>query len=201
MSRREEECQSARWHSGLSTCTHDPGGAGLSSPIASIGISRCRMDRVTRTISTPGRSTRRRSCAACARATTVSTATILSRRSKAWEEASATPCAARFVASCSIFSSWPTRRRAIRGPIGWARSSMPAAEIENKLSSSLRRDAEERLARLYVLARKQAALDLLKYHEDEAARSLPTECPYTLDQNPRRGLVPRTGRQYERRIP
>jgi len=56
------------------------------------------------------------------------------------------------------------------------------AEIENKLSSSLRRDAEERLARLYVLARKQAALDLLKHHEDEAARSLPTECPYTLDQ-------------------
>ena len=56
------------------------------------------------------------------------------------------------------------------------------AEIENKLSPSLRRDAEERLARLYVLARKQAALDLLKYHEDEAAQSLPTECPYTLDQ-------------------
>jgi hypothetical protein len=54
--------------------------------------------------------------------------------------------------------------------------------LENKLSPSLLRDAEERLARLYVLARKQAALDLLKYHEDEAARSLPTECPYTLDQ-------------------
>ena len=65
----------------------------------------------------------------------------------------------------------------------WMGSIIDArAEIENKLSPSLRRDAEERLARLYVLARKQAALDLLKYHEDEAAQSLPTECPYTLDQ-------------------
>jgi Domain of unknown function DUF29 len=65
----------------------------------------------------------------------------------------------------------------------WMGSIIDArAEIENKLSPSLRRDAEERLARLYVLARKQAALDLLKYHEDEAAQSLPTECPYTIDQ-------------------
>ena len=65
----------------------------------------------------------------------------------------------------------------------WINSIIDArTKIENKLSPSLRRDAEERLARLYVLARKQAALDLLKYHEDEAAQSLPTECPYTLDQ-------------------
>jgi hypothetical protein len=65
----------------------------------------------------------------------------------------------------------------------WMRSIIEArSALENKLSSSLRRDAEERLARLYVLARKQAVLDLLKYHEDEAAQSLPLECPYTLDQ-------------------
>jgi hypothetical protein len=65
----------------------------------------------------------------------------------------------------------------------WMSSIIDArAEIENKLSPSLRRDAEDRLARLYVLARKQAALDLLKYHADEAAQSLPTECSYTLDQ-------------------
>ncbi|MGD9614406.1 MAG: DUF29 domain-containing protein [Alphaproteobacteria bacterium] len=65
----------------------------------------------------------------------------------------------------------------------WVRSIIEArSALENKLSPSLRRDAEERLARLYVLARKQAALDLLKHHEDAAAQSLPTECPYTLDQ-------------------
>jgi hypothetical protein len=65
----------------------------------------------------------------------------------------------------------------------WMGSVIDArAEIENKLSPSLRRDADERLARLYVIARKRAALDLLKHHEDEAAQSLPTECPYTLDQ-------------------
>ena len=65
----------------------------------------------------------------------------------------------------------------------WMRSIIEArSALENKLSPSLRRDAEERLARLYILARKQASLDLLKYHEDEAARALPAECPYTLDQ-------------------
>src|SRR5688572_3643941 len=65
----------------------------------------------------------------------------------------------------------------------WMRSIIEArSALENKLSPSLRRDAEERLARLYVLASKQAALDLLKYHEDEAARSLPQECPYMIDQ-------------------
>jgi hypothetical protein len=65
----------------------------------------------------------------------------------------------------------------------WMRSIIEArSALENKLSPSLRRDADERRARLYVLARKQAALDLLKYHADEAAQSLPTECSYTLDQ-------------------
>jgi hypothetical protein len=36
--------------------------------------------------------------------------------------------------------------------------------------------------RLYAVARKQAAVDLLKYGEREAADSLPVECPYAIDQ-------------------
>ena len=52
----------------------------------------------------------------------------------------------------------------------------------DKQSPSLRRDLETRLPRLYADARNQAAIELLKYREDEAARSLQSICPYTLDQ-------------------
>jgi hypothetical protein len=54
--------------------------------------------------------------------------------------------------------------------------------LENKLSSSLRKDVEDRLARLYLIARKRAALELLKHGERSAAQSLPGECPYTIEQ-------------------
>jgi hypothetical protein len=65
----------------------------------------------------------------------------------------------------------------------WMASIIDArAVLGDKLSPSLRRDIETRLPRLYADARKQAATELLKYHEQEAARSLPIECPYTIDQ-------------------
>lgn len=65
----------------------------------------------------------------------------------------------------------------------WMASIIDArAVLGDKLSPSLRRDIETRLPRLYADARKQAAIELLKYHEQEAARSLPPECPYTADQ-------------------
>lgn len=56
------------------------------------------------------------------------------------------------------------------------------AEVEDKLSPSLRRDLAEALPRLYAAARKQAALELQEYGERDAASSLPTECPYSIDQ-------------------
>jgi len=65
----------------------------------------------------------------------------------------------------------------------WMDSIIEARSVlENKLSPSLRRDAEERLARLYAIARKRAALELVKYGEHDAAQALPAECPYTIDQ-------------------
>src|SRR5215469_6906032 len=46
----------------------------------------------------------------------------------------------------------------------WMDSIIEARSVlENKLSPSLRRDAEERLVRLYPTARKRAALELAKY--------------------------------------
>lgn len=65
----------------------------------------------------------------------------------------------------------------------WMGSVIDArAALDDKLSPTLRRDLEETLMRLYAVARKQAAVDLLKYGERGAAASLPPECPYTIDQ-------------------
>jgi hypothetical protein len=56
------------------------------------------------------------------------------------------------------------------------------AEIEDKLTPTLRRDIEGMLPRLYANARKRALRDLEKYRERIPALSLPTECPYLIDQ-------------------
>jgi hypothetical protein len=56
------------------------------------------------------------------------------------------------------------------------------AEMEDKLTASLRRDIEATLPRLYASTRKRVARDLEKYSERDAARVLPAECPYTIDQ-------------------
>ena len=65
----------------------------------------------------------------------------------------------------------------------WMDSIIDArAEIEDKLTPSLRRDVENMLPRLYTVARKRAGLELAKYGEGAAAASIPAECPYTLDQ-------------------
>jgi hypothetical protein len=65
----------------------------------------------------------------------------------------------------------------------WMDSVIEArSELERKLSLSLRRQAQEQLPDLYAVARKRASTQLQKYGEDEAVRSFPAECPYTLDQ-------------------
>jgi hypothetical protein len=56
------------------------------------------------------------------------------------------------------------------------------AEIEDRLSPSLRRDIEESLPRLYNKVKKSAARDLAHYGEHAAAASIPAQCPYSLDQ-------------------
>ena len=54
--------------------------------------------------------------------------------------------------------------------------------LGDKLSQTLRRDVQERLASLYEDARYQAELGLREYGEAEAAERLPLDCPFTLDQ-------------------
>jgi hypothetical protein len=67
--------------------------------------------------------------------------------------------------------------------LGWMRSINDARRIlGDKLSPTLRRDIETRLATLYEDARYQAELGLRQYGETGAADLLPAECPYSLDQ-------------------
>jgi hypothetical protein len=63
------------------------------------------------------------------------------------------------------------------GPIAEAR-----AALADKLSPTLRNDAEAMLARLYRDGRRRAALTLRGHGEEGAAERLPADCPYTLDQ-------------------
>ena len=72
---------------------------------------------------------------------------------------------------------------ATRPRLGWMRSIADARRIlGDKLSLTLRRDIETRLAILYDDARYQAELALREFDEVEAAGALPSECPYSLDQ-------------------
>ena len=66
---------------------------------------------------------------------------------------------------------------------GWRGSVIETrAELDDKLSPTLRHDLRQVLDRLYGQARKRVVSDLRDYGEEAAASSLPTECPYTLDQ-------------------
>lgn len=66
---------------------------------------------------------------------------------------------------------------------GWMGLIVDArATLEDKLSTTLRQDLEDSLSNMFRRARKQAELSLREHQEDAAAASLPTECPYTLQQ-------------------
>ena len=67
--------------------------------------------------------------------------------------------------------------------VGWREAIIDArAELRDDLTPTLRRDAQAALDELYDQARRDAAQRLRLHGEDEAAASLPTACPYTLDQ-------------------
>jgi hypothetical protein len=67
--------------------------------------------------------------------------------------------------------------------LGWMRSITDARRIlGDKLTLTLRHDIETRLATLYDDARYQAELALREFGELERASSLPSECPYSVDQ-------------------
>ena len=53
--------------------------------------------------------------------------------------------------------------------------------LGDKISPTLRRDAETMLARLYRDGRHRAELALRGYGENQTADALPEQCPYSLD--------------------
>src|SRR5437868_10342103 len=64
----------------------------------------------------------------------------------------------------------------------WMGSIVEArSALGDKISPTLRRDAETMLARLYHDARSRAELALRGYGESQAAEALPAQCPYSLD--------------------
>jgi hypothetical protein len=66
---------------------------------------------------------------------------------------------------------------------GWKVSIANArAELEDKLTATLRKDVETEFARLYSRARSIAAAGLQEYREASGAQALPAVCPYTVEQ-------------------
>ena len=55
------------------------------------------------------------------------------------------------------------------------------AALGDKISATLRQDAEAMLAKLYRDGRRQAELSLRAYGEDQSANALPQSCPYSPD--------------------
>ncbi len=54
--------------------------------------------------------------------------------------------------------------------------------LSDKISPTLRRDAESVLDKLFAEAKRRAARGLRRYGEADAADALPQTCPYSLDE-------------------
>ena len=66
--------------------------------------------------------------------------------------------------------------------LDWKESIVEArSELADKISASLRRDAEDELPNLFRRAQRKAALRVRKFGEAQAADDLPASCPYSLD--------------------
>src|SRR5271165_7671011 len=64
------------------------------------------------------------------------------------------------------------------------------AALGDKISATLRQDAETMLPKLYEDGRDRAELGLRSHGEMQAADDLPSECPYTIENILRRGWYP-----------
>jgi Domain of unknown function DUF29 len=64
----------------------------------------------------------------------------------------------------------------------WIETVLEARQtLSDKISPTLRRDAEENLDKLFAYGRKRAGTALRRYGEPQAADALPHSCPYSLD--------------------
>jgi Domain of unknown function DUF29 len=64
------------------------------------------------------------------------------------------------------------------------------AALGDKISATLRQDAETMLPKLYEDGRDRAELGLRSHGEMQAADNLPAECAYTIEEILRRGWYP-----------
>jgi hypothetical protein len=66
---------------------------------------------------------------------------------------------------------------------GWIETVRDARQdLTDRLTPTLRRDAEANLSKLYADARKRAEAALREYGEPDLADALPQDCPYSLDE-------------------
>ena len=73
----------------------------------------------------------------------------------------------------------------------WMASIIEArSTLGDKISLTLRRDAEAILPNLYEDGRERAEVALRSHGEIQSADDLPAECPYTLEEILRRGWYP-----------
>jgi hypothetical protein len=68
------------------------------------------------------------------------------------------------------------------------------AELDDRLTATLRRDIEAELPRLYVRAKDVAQVGLAEYGERDASSNFPALCPYTLEQVLATGWYPEPAR-------
>jgi Domain of unknown function DUF29 len=65
----------------------------------------------------------------------------------------------------------------------WGHSVRQARDqVEDHMTASMRREVAADLAKLFERGRREAAYGLDKHGEADAARALPSDCPYDLDQ-------------------
>ena len=73
----------------------------------------------------------------------------------------------------------------------WMASIVEARRaLADKLTETLRRDADAMLPELFADGRELAEIGLRKFGENAAAARLPSACPYSLDQIGKRGWYP-----------
>jgi Domain of unknown function DUF29 len=66
---------------------------------------------------------------------------------------------------------------------GWRESVIDARDvIPDVITATLRREVEAELPKTYQQGRRRAEAALIRHGERDAAKSLPTACPYSFDQ-------------------
>jgi Domain of unknown function DUF29 len=81
--------------------------------------------------------------------------------------------------------------------LGWMETIDDARELlSDKMTATLRRDADAALGKLYAEGQRRAARGLQRYGEEDAAQRLPLTCPWSLDDICREDWYPAAPQDY-----